>query len=319
MPLIPALSGFPALSALSPVDAASLVLLVGAVLGLAGASIYALARRGRTAGLTPRMALQRAGSYAGLAVVLLVAAQAGVPGIALLFGALATLGLIEWAQMFDLPAHHRIAMVIANGVIFWAIAVGGVGAADWLVGGVVLVGAVWPVIRADTGRAIRDMGMAAVGMVLISVLLVHAVALSVDDGEAGIALVLALAVACAFSDVGAFVVGRTFGRTPLAPRLSPNKTREGVVGNVLGAAVGLVLFVPALVPTFGLPFVIALVPLVAGGALWGDLLESAAKREAGVKDAGHWLPGFGGILDRIDSMLVTVALGYWIARLWGAG
>jgi phosphatidate cytidylyltransferase len=196
---------------------------------------------------------------------------------------------------------------------------GGVGAADWLVGGVVLVGAVWPVIRADTGRAIRDMGMAAVGMVLISVLLVHAVALSVDDGEAGIALVLALAVACAFSDVGAFVVGRTFGRTKLAPRLSPNKTREGVVGNVVGAAVGLVLFVPALVPTFGLPFVIALVPLVAGAALWGDLLESAAKREAGVKDAGHWLPGFGGILDRIDSMLVTVALGYWIARLWGAG
>ena len=221
--------------------------------------------------------------------------------------------------MFDLPAHHRIAVVIANAVIFGAIAVGGVDGVDWLVAGIVLVGAVWPVIRADTGRAIRDLGMAAVGMVLISVLLVHAVALAVEDGEAGIALVLALAVACAFSDVGAFVVGRTFGRTPLAPRLSPNKTREGVIGNVLGAAVGLVLFVPALVPTFGVPFVVALVPLVAAGSLWGDLLESAAKREAGVKDAGRWLPGFGGILDRIDSLLVTVALGYWIARLWGAG
>ena len=126
-------------------------------------------------------------------------------------------------------------------------------------------------------------------------------------------------MACAFSDVGAFVVGRTFGRTLLAPRLSPNKTREGVIGNVIGAAVGLTLFLPALVPTFGVPFVVALVPLVAAGSLWGDLLESAAKREAGVKDAGRWLPGFGGILDRIDSLLITVALGYWIARLWGAG
>jgi phosphatidate cytidylyltransferase len=309
----------PQLSELSPLDAASLVLVVGALLGLAGASLYAIARRGRTTGLTPRMALQRAGSYAGLAVVLLVAARAGVPGITVLFGFLATLGLLEWAQMFDLPAHHRIAVIIANAVIFCAIAVGGVGGVDWLVAGIVLVGAVWPVIRADTGRAIRDLGMAAVGMVLISVLLVHAVALAVEDGEAGIALVLALAVACAFSDVGAFVVGRTFGRTELAPRLSPNKTREGVIGNVIGAAVGLIPFLPALVPTYGLPFVVALVPLVGCGSLWGDLLESAAKREAGVKDAGHWLPGFGGILDRIDSLLITVALGYWIARLWGAG
>ena len=153
----------PTLATLSPVDAASLVLVVGALLGLAGASIYAIARHGRTTGLTARMALQRAGSYAGLAVVLLVAARAGVPGITVLFGVLATLGLIEWARMFDLPAHHRIAIVIANAVIFGAIAVDGVGGVDWLVAGIVLVGAVWPVIRADTGRAIRDLGMAAVG------------------------------------------------------------------------------------------------------------------------------------------------------------
>lgn len=304
---------------LSALDAASLVLVAGAIAGVAGASVYALARRGRTTGLTSGTALRRAGSYAGLAVVLLAAARTGVPGVALLFGTLGTLGLIEWAQMFGLPLHHRIAVVGANAVIVWAIAVGGTGAAGWLVGGLVLVGAVWPVIRADTGRAIRDLGMAAVGVVLISVLLVHGVALAVERGEAGIALVLALAVACAFADVGAFVVGRTFGRTKLAPRLSPGKTREGVVGNVLGAAVGLVPFLPALVPAFGIPFVVVLVPLVAGGSLWGDLLESAAKREAGVKDAGAWLPGFGGILDRIDSLLVTVALGYWIARLWGAG
>ena len=304
---------------LSPVGAASIVLVVGPALGLAGAAVYALVRRGRTTGLTSRMALQRAGSYAGLAVVLLIAANLGVPGLAILFGLLGAVGLVEWGRLFDLPLHHRVATVGAHLVITWAIAVGGVGAAYWLVGALVLVGATWPVIRSDTGRAVRDLGMAAVGVMLISVLLVHGVALGVEHGEAGIALVLALAVACAFADVGAFVVGRTFGRTRLAPRLSPNKTREGVVGNVIGAAMGLLPFVPAIGPSFGIPFVLALVPLVAAGSLWGDLLESAAKREAGAKDAGAWLPGFGGILDRIDSLLVTVALGYWIAKLWGAG
>jgi phosphatidate cytidylyltransferase len=304
---------------MDPVDAASVVLAGGAALGMAGATAYAIARRGRTTGLTSRTALARAGSYAALAVVLLLAAQAGVPGSALLFGTLGACGLLEWARMFDLPVHHRVGDVVADVLIMWAIAAGGVGAADWLVGGLVLVGATWPVVRADTGRAIRDLGMAAVGVILIAVLLAHGVALAVEQGDAGVALVVALAVACAFSDVGAFVVGRTFGRTPLAPRLSPNKTREGVLGNVLGAALGLAQFLPAIVPTFGVPFCVALAPVVAAGALWGDLLESAAKREAGVKDAGHWLPGFGGILDRIDSLLVTVALAYWIARLWGAG
>jgi phosphatidate cytidylyltransferase len=304
---------------MGPVDVASVVLSTGAGLGLAGGAAYAVAARNRTAGLTPRIAFARAGSYALLAVLLLGAARAGVLGIAVLFGALGALGLVEWSRLFDLPVHHRVAVVLADVLIMWAIAVGGVSSADWLVGGLVLVGAVWPVIRADTGRAIRDLGMAAVGVVLISVLLAHGVALVVERGEPGAALVVALAVGCAFSDVGAFVVGRTFGRTPLAPRLSPNKTREGVVGNVIGAAVGLTAFAPAVVPSFGVAFFVALVPLVAGGALWGDLLESAAKREAGVKDTGSWLPGFGGILDRIDSLLVTVALAYWIARLWGAG
>ena len=304
---------------MTPLDWATLVLLAGAVLGLVGGSLYAIARRGRTTGLTPRTALERAGSYAVLAVILVVAVQVGVVGIAVLFAFIGAIGVIEWGRLFDLPLHHRVATVLANILIMAAVAGRGAAAADWLVGGLVLVGVVWPVIRSDTGRAIRDLGMACVGVVIVSVLLVHGVALGVEDGDDGLALVLALAVACAFSDVGAFMVGRRFGRHPLAPRLSPNKTREGVIGNLLGAALALTLFIPAIVPVYGWPFWVALIPLVAAGSLWGDLLESAAKREAGVKDAGRWLPGFGGILDRIDSFLVTVALGYWIARLWGAG
>jgi phosphatidate cytidylyltransferase len=128
-------------------------------------------------------------------------------------------------------------------------------------------------------------------------------------------LFAALAVACAGSDVGAFIVGRRFGRTPLAPGLSPNKTREGVIGNLIGAAVGLAPFLVLLRPSFEPIAIAVLVILVAVGALWGDLLESAVKREVGVKDAARWLPGFGGILDRIDSLLLVVPLVYWALRI----
>jgi phosphatidate cytidylyltransferase len=132
-------------------------------------------------------------------------------------------------------------------------------------------------------------------------------------------LFAALCLGCAGSDVGAFLVGRRFGRARLAPSLSPNKMRAGVVGNFIGAAIGLLPLSVALVPLLqqdgiGAAYVLALVPIVAVGAVWGDLFKSAAKREAEVKDFGSWLPGFGGILDRIDSLLLTLPLAYWTLR-----
>ncbi len=301
-----------------PVDLATIAAGSIAGVGLAAAAAFGVLRRGRTGGVTPATALRRAISYAGLAAALALGAQAGVTGIAVLVFALGALGLLEWARLFDLPVHHRISLVAAHGVLVAGVAVAGVGSADWLVGGLVLVGALWPVIRADTGRAVRDLGAAAVGFVVVAVLLAHGLALAVDFDGPGIALFVGLAIACAGSDVGAFLVGRRFGRAPLAPRLSPSKTRAGVIGNVLGAAAGLVPLLPALVPAYGATFVAALVPIVAAGSVWGDLLESAVKREAGVKDAGAWLPGFGGILDRIDSLLITAALAYWVVRVSAA-
>lgn len=298
-----------------PVVLAAIAIIALASGGLFAAVVFARTRRGADHGVRPTTVLARAGSYAALAIALVVAGLLGVPGIAAFVAIASVIGLLEWARLFDLPAHHRISLVVASLVLVGGVGITGVGAADWLVGSVVLAGAAWPVVRADTGRAIRDLGFAAVGFVIVAVLLVHGLALAAERDRAGIALFLALAVACAGSDVGAFVVGRRFGRRPLAPRLSPAKTRAGVIGNVVGAAVGLVPFLPALTPTFGMPLVAALVPLVAGGSVWGDLLESAVKREAGVKDAGRWLPGFGGILDRIDSLLITVALAYWSLRV----
>jgi phosphatidate cytidylyltransferase len=299
-----------------PIDGAPAILVIGSAAGLAGASAWAIFRRLRPRpGLSGRTALQRAASYAALALTLALAVKAGTPGIAVLVGALGAIGLLEWSHLMDLPIHHRVALQVANAVIVAAVATLGTAAAEWLIGGLVLVGIAWPVVRADTGRALRDLGSAAVGLVIITVLLAHAVLLAVERGEFGITLFAALAIASAGSDIGAFIVGRRFGRTPLAPRLSPNKTREGVIGNLLGAAVGLAPFAGLLGPYLAPTAWVVLVFLVALGSLWGDLLESAVKREAGVKDAATWLPGFGGILDRIDSLLLVVPLVYWALRI----
>jgi phosphatidate cytidylyltransferase len=305
------------------------ILVGGAALGLAAAGGWALlgprvtARAGTATGTglggraaTPgRTVVARAASYAALALALAAAVAFGTPGIAVLAIALGAIGLAEWSSLTDLPGHHVVALQVANVAILALVAALGAGAAEWIVGGTILAGLVWPVIRADPTRAMRDLGFAALGVILLPGLLAHGVALTVEHGPNGTATFAALAVATAFSDVGAFLVGRRFGRTPLAPRLSPNKTRAGVAGNLAGAALGIGLFGPILVPAFGAPFVLLLIPLVAGGAIWGDLLESAAKREAGRKDAAGWLPGFGGILDRIDSLLVTLPLTFWALRL----
>lgn len=121
-------------------------------------------------------------------------------------------------------------------------------------------------------------------------------------------------LACIWAtDIGAYFVGRAAGGAKLAPRISPGKTWAGLVGGMAWAAVASA----AIGYAFGLGETVPLA--VAGAALAvvgqaGDLLESAAKRRAGVKDSGHLIPGHGGLLDRIDGLMaVLVAVG--IARL----
>ncbi len=103
------------------------------------------------------------------------------------------------------------------------------------------------------------------------------------------------------ADTGAFFAGRRFGRVKLAPRVSPAKTWEGVIGGVLLALLaGLAGAAYFAVPT--LPFV-AVALATATFSVVGDLTESLLKRAAGVKDSGHLFPGHGGMLDRLDSIV----------------
>jgi phosphatidate cytidylyltransferase len=115
------------------------------------------------------------------------------------------------------------------------------------------------------------------------------------------------------TDIGAYFVGRKFGRRKLAPSISPGKTVEGLYGGMLIAA----LVGGSWALAFKLPWaLLPLAPLFALAAQAGDLFESGMKRRAGVKDSGAWLPGHGGVLDRLDG-LVPVAVLTALAQLGG--
>jgi phosphatidate cytidylyltransferase len=115
------------------------------------------------------------------------------------------------------------------------------------------------------------------------------------------------------TDIGAYFAGRRFGKRKLAPSISPNKTIEGLLGGIAVAA----LFGGTWVWANQLnPVLLVLAPLFAIVAQAGDLFESRMKRMAGVKDSGDWLPGHGGLLDRLDG-LVPVAVLTFAAQLAG--
>jgi phosphatidate cytidylyltransferase len=153
------------------------------------------------------------------------------------------------------------------------------------------------------------------GILYIGWLLSHLVALrGLDSGRNLVFMVLFVTWV---SDTTAFFVGRRFGRHKLAPAISPGKTWEGTMGGVCGAVVvSILFFTPTL---FQLPLgagqVILLSVAVSILGQVGDLIESLLKRNLGVKDSGRLMPGHGGVLDRIDSLILAGIVVYYYA-IW---
>jgi phosphatidate cytidylyltransferase len=114
-------------------------------------------------------------------------------------------------------------------------------------------------------------------------------------------------------DMLAYFVGKSLGRVPMAPALSPKKTWEGALGNLLGSLLVAVFFARWMQMEVLMPLVIAGAANIAGQA--GDLIESAYKRGVGAKDSGTLLPGHGGVLDRIDSLILASPV-VWILYQW---
>jgi phosphatidate cytidylyltransferase len=232
---------------------------------------------------------------------LLIAPVVGIPvwigrgATAALAGALAVVAVMEYARLVKL-SRVDTGLLLACGVLYPL--------AAWLRPSllglapiVVLAAALPSVLSGDVEHGGRRTAFTAFGSVWICWSLAHLVMLWPDT--------FLVCFAASAADVAAWCGGKglrrfRWARQPLSP-LSPNKTIGGVVGAVIGA-----FLVLTLLGTISVGLLIA----VAFGGLLGDLLESMLKRQAQVKDAGEWLPGFGGLLDRIDSLLLVLPLAY---------
>jgi phosphatidate cytidylyltransferase len=184
---------------------------------------------------------------------------------------------------------------------------------------IVVLPLIWLTLRQQRERAFARWAWTVAGILYIGWLLSHWVALrELDDGRNWVFFGLFTTIA---SDTGAYFIGKTLGRHYLAPSVSPGKTWEGAGGGVIAAIIISLFFV---LPT---PF---LLPLSNGQAVFlgvavsifgqlGDLIESLFKRNMGVKEASRLLPGHGGALDRIDSIVLAGIVIYYSVLSLHAG
>lgn len=251
------------------------------------------------------------------------------PWLALLAAAAFLIGLWEWLRLTEIEDPiARGVLVLVNLLVMVAL----VWASRSNSGGsfilfkiTVLLGGIWWLLAllwlrryefaSDHDTHARMFKLAAATLSIIpawcALVLIHAGQVGAPPVTTGIPgghrwLLLALAIVWA-ADTGAYFAGRAFGRNKLAPRISPNKTIEGLFGGVVAGMALALAAAPFAGATLGQ------LPYVAIVALWtilfsvvGDLFESLLKRHVGAKDSSHLIPGHGGVLDRIDSQLAAL-------------
>ena len=221
------------------------------------------------------------------------------PAFAVLVAALLVLGGFEWARLCRLRTAPTWIYASAVALVFFALQYAGLQRELFALAAVfwVVIAPLW------MWRGVRPGQVTWLGAAGFAVL--------VPAGLAMLALrpleVLLVLVLVWIADSVAYFVGRAWGRRKLAPAISPGKSWEGAVGGVVGA-VAYAIICGYFIQGIAWPAFLASAVLLAMVSIVGDLFESAAKRQAGVKDSGTLLPGHGGVLDRIDSATATLPL-----------
>jgi phosphatidate cytidylyltransferase len=168
---------------------------------------------------------------------------------------------------------------------------------------------------ATTHIATTILGVMYIGFFGAHLILLREFPLSINlDYGVGASFVFLAFIVTWAGDTGAYIVGSAIGRTPLLPRISAKKTREGSVGGLVFAVAGALVAKWWFAPYLGLWEAAALGAIAGTVGQLGDLFESLIKRDADIKDTSEMIPGHGGVLDRFDSLLFTSPLIYYFIK-----
>lgn len=253
---------------------------------------------------------------ASLAIALIFLTKASV--FATLLGLVFLLGMWEWTRLAAVPNRILRALCLLVYAIAFALLWHVCKTPWWWLP--VLIGLVWWLLalawlahhhfgaNATPGHAALKLlaGLLVVAPAWCALVVMHG-DMAKPGGGHGHWWVLFFACVVVAADIGAYTAGRCWGRTKLAPAISPGKTRAGVYGalvcsGIVGLAGGALLKVPA----DRLPAMVALALITVLFSIVGDLFESLMKRHAGVKDSGALFPGHGGMFDRMDSIVAAL-------------
>jgi len=255
------------------------------------------------------MLAQRVASAAIGIPVLLALIWAGGPWYTAGVSLIVLIGAYEFQA---LPRHHKPLFGAALAGLAAALPAGAFVGADWVLWFALaglLIPLLWTTLLVEPDAGLQMWSHGIAGIAYVGLLGAHFVLLrELPEGRDWVLL----AVFGTFAvDTSAYAVGRVAGRRKLAPRISPGKTVEGTLGGVAGGIGAVLLLNYFLDLRLEAALIVPLAALLALAAVAGDLAESMIKRGAQAKDAGNILPGHGGVLDRIDSLLFTLPVVYY--------
>ena len=210
----------------------------------------------------------------------------------------------EFFAMYKVPAKLSVPCVFIGGAFFYLVCRYPSFLAAIIFAGIFLLMLIRLLVIKSPSGCMSALGPLGIGFVYIAVFLSFQWFLRSE--AYGLEYISLLYASVWLSDSMAFYVGSTLGRKKLYPEVSPNKTMEGAAGSLLGGAAGALIVKLILdIPDLSVGGAAALGVVMGISALTGDLIESMFKRDAGVKDSGSLLPGHGGILDKLDGLLVS--------------